>query len=205
MASYFLCHDANISFAELSLSLLFFFFFCFSTQNRFFLPGAAGWGGAGAGAAPRSLGGMLHQSIPPQPRLARSGATAVLPRSLSLNAAAAPGGLGCAPRTPTRPRLRALAGERVTRRWPTGGPSPRALSEPGRPPRCPVSSRPSAIPCQSRGYLGGRRRPFREQGFQIQVRFSPKAYARYLRYPCEWRRKTKNSAKSLTNASAFKH
>lgn len=165
-------------------------FFFFSTQNCFFLPRAAG--GRGQAQHPVPSEGCCTGPSP----LAHNRGTAVLPRSLSLDAAAAPGGLGCAPRTPTRPRLQVPAGEQVTRRWPTGGPSPRALSEPGWPTpshRPPPLGRPLRVPGRRTpaGTWGSWRRPFREQGFQIQVSFSPKAYARYLRYPCEWRRKTK--------------
>lgn len=159
------------------------FFFAFQLKTAF--SSLEPRGRPGAGAAPRPPGGMMpHGSLParPQPE---------------------PGRGRSSRGTPTRPRLRTPAGEQVTGRWPTGGgpravahgpwptggPSPPALSEPGWPaPSRPAARRPSAIPC---GFLGGWRRPFREQGFQIQVSFSPEACARDLRYPCEQRRKTK--------------
>lgn len=135
MASYFLCHDAVISFAGLSLSFL-----CFLLFNSELLVPPSSWGGRGQAQHPVPSEGCCAGPSP----LARSPGTAVLPRSLSLDAAAAPGGLGCAPRTPTRPRRRALAGEQVTRWWPTRGPSPRALSEPGGP---TASRRPLPLGC----------------------------------------------------------
>lgn len=174
MASYSLCHDAIISFAELSLSLLFlFFFFCFSTPNCLVLrghPGAVGWQGSSVG-----LAGTQHS---PCVLPTHSGDTAVLPQPLSLAGAAAPAVPQLCPRCAPVPSL--PGGDPVVAQgWPRG-------------------SLPHA-PCRGLSV---------SKDSRFKSAFLPRpAPATRLRYPCEWRRKTKNknSAKSLTNASAFKH
>lgn len=134
MASYFLCHDAIISFAELSLSLL--FLFCFSTQNRFFLPRAAGE--AGRRRSTPSPGRDDATRVPPRPPAAGARPGPQLPGDPD-------------PSSPADPGRR--AGDRAVAHgpWPTGR-GPRAAQalqrspSPAGPPRPvppPAAPRPS--------------------------------------------------------------
>lgn len=82
-------------------------------------------------------------------------------------------------------------------------------------PSCaPVLSLPGGDPVVAQGWPRGSLPHAHCRGLSVskvsrfKSAFLPRpAPATRLRYPCEWRRKTKNknSAKSLTNASAFKH
>lgn len=148
-----------------------YFSFLLFNSKQFFPPSR------GRGSPGHSEGWTLPRPCPRSPAAGHRGSAA----TLSPDAAAARR-LARLPLADPGPAPAALAGEGAP--W---WPQPRALRPTARrapaAPRCPGERSP-------RGARRWRRR-FREQGFQIQVSFSPEPYARYLRYPCEWRRKTK--------------